>query len=102
MQPNPFDDDSGSFFVLVNDEEQHSLWPAFVDTWRAGGWFTGRRRALSVWTMLNGIGPIYGRSVCVRSGSRPRRLKYKRALLGGQLGGEHFDGVGGEHFDGAC
>jgi hypothetical protein len=24
---NPFDDDNGSFFVLVNDEEQHSLWP---------------------------------------------------------------------------
>ncbi len=22
---NPFDDDNGSFFVLVNDEEQHSL-----------------------------------------------------------------------------
>ena len=36
MQPNPFDDDSGSFFVLVNDEEQHSLWPAFVDT--PAGW----------------------------------------------------------------
>jgi uncharacterized protein YbdZ (MbtH family) len=34
---NPFDDDSGSFFVLVNDEEQHSLWPAFADVpvgWR--------------------------------------------------------------------
>jgi uncharacterized protein YbdZ (MbtH family) len=28
---NPFDDDNGSFFVLVNDEEQHSLWPAFAD-----------------------------------------------------------------------
>jgi MbtH protein len=27
---NPFDDDSGSFFVLVNDEGQHSLWPAFA------------------------------------------------------------------------
>jgi uncharacterized protein YbdZ (MbtH family) len=28
---NPFDDDSASFFVLVNDEEQHSLWPTFAD-----------------------------------------------------------------------
>jgi len=28
---NPFDDDNGSFFVLVNDEEQHSLWPVFAD-----------------------------------------------------------------------
>jgi uncharacterized protein YbdZ (MbtH family) len=27
---NPFDDADGSFFVLVNDEEQHSLWPTFA------------------------------------------------------------------------
>jgi uncharacterized protein YbdZ (MbtH family) len=32
---NPFDDD-GSFLVLVNDEEQHSLWPAFADV--PAGW----------------------------------------------------------------
>ena len=31
MSINPFDDDNGNFFVLVNDEEQHSLWPAFAD-----------------------------------------------------------------------
>ncbi|GGW20712.1 MbtH family protein [Streptomyces capoamus] len=37
MSTNPFDDDSGRFYVLVNDEEQHSLWPAFADVpegWR--------------------------------------------------------------------
>ena len=33
---NPFDDDDGSFLVLVNDEEQHSLWPTFADV--PGGW----------------------------------------------------------------
>ncbi len=33
---NPFDDDKGSFLVLVNDEEQHSLWPAFADV--PAGW----------------------------------------------------------------
>jgi uncharacterized protein YbdZ (MbtH family) len=33
---NPFDDDAGSFLVLVNDEEQHSLWPAFADV--PAGW----------------------------------------------------------------
>lgn len=33
---NPFDDDSGSFYVLVNDEEQHSLWPTFADV--PAGW----------------------------------------------------------------
>ena len=27
---NPFDDQEGSFLVLVNDEGQHSLWPAFA------------------------------------------------------------------------
>ena len=27
---NPFDDENGRFSVLVNDENQHSLWPSFV------------------------------------------------------------------------
>jgi MbtH protein len=31
MTTNPFDDENGSFFVLINDEGQHSLWPDFVD-----------------------------------------------------------------------
>ena len=31
MSTNPFDDENGTFFVLVNDEEQHSLWPTFAD-----------------------------------------------------------------------
>jgi len=30
MNANPFDDDDGTFFVLVNDEGQHSLWPTFA------------------------------------------------------------------------
>ena len=37
MSSNPFDDDNGSFFVLVNDEDQHSLWPTFTavpEGWR--------------------------------------------------------------------
>lgn len=33
---NPFDDPEGTFSVLVNDEGQHSLWPAFVDV--PAGW----------------------------------------------------------------
>ncbi len=28
MSTNPFDDENGTFLVLVNDEEQRSLWPA--------------------------------------------------------------------------
>lgn len=38
MSTNPFDDDTATFLVLVNDEEQHSLWPSFADIpagWRA-------------------------------------------------------------------
>ncbi|WP_238009495.1 MbtH family protein [Dactylosporangium sp. AC04546] len=30
MATNPFDDESGTFLVLVNDEGQHSLWPTFA------------------------------------------------------------------------
>lgn len=34
---NPFDDADGTFLVLVNDENQHSLWPQFApvpEGWR--------------------------------------------------------------------
>lgn len=37
MSSNPFDDDNGRFYVLANDEQQHSLWPSFTevpDGWR--------------------------------------------------------------------
>ncbi len=37
MSINPFDDENGTFFVLVNDEDQHSLWPSFADM-PAGWW----------------------------------------------------------------
>jgi len=30
MSTNPFDDQDGTFLVLVNNEDQHSLWPAFA------------------------------------------------------------------------
>ncbi|MEV4096440.1 MbtH family protein [Streptosporangium saharense] len=33
---NPFDDENGTFLVLVNDENQHSLWPEFADV--PAGW----------------------------------------------------------------
>jgi MbtH protein len=35
---NPFDDPDASFRVLINDEGQHSLWPAFADV--PAGWRT--------------------------------------------------------------
>lgn len=33
---NPFDDDSGTFLVVVNAENQHSLWPSFAEV--PAGW----------------------------------------------------------------
>ncbi|WP_037906290.1 MbtH family protein [Actinacidiphila yeochonensis] len=35
---NPFDDQDGTFLVLVNEEDQHSLWPRFADV--PDGWTT--------------------------------------------------------------
>lgn len=37
MTTNPFEDESGTYHVLINDEGQHSLWPALIevpDGWR--------------------------------------------------------------------
>ncbi|MEI5523787.1 MbtH family protein [Streptomyces brasiliscabiei] len=59
MSTNPFDDASGTFHVLVNDEEQHSLWPAFAPVpagWRAVFGEAGRPECLEYierhWTDL--------------------------------------------------
>jgi len=59
MSTNPFDDEDGRFLVLVNDELQHSLWPAFAvvpDGWRVVQAETSRADALAYveehWTDL--------------------------------------------------
>jgi MbtH protein len=47
---NPFDDPDGTFLVLVNDEGQHSLWPAFAEVpegWRVVLPETDREAALA-------------------------------------------------------
>ncbi|MBN9792690.1 MbtH family protein [Pseudonocardia sp. TMWB2A] len=36
MSGNPFDDEDGTFLVLVNSRGQHSLWPSFAEV--PGGW----------------------------------------------------------------
>ncbi|PPI99964.1 MbtH family protein [Nocardia nova] len=36
MSTNPFDDDNGRFSVLINPEEQYSLWPVFAEV--PDGW----------------------------------------------------------------
>jgi MbtH protein len=33
---NPFEDPDGTYVVLVNDENQHSLWPSFAEV--PAGW----------------------------------------------------------------
>lgn len=33
---NPFEDENGSYFVLINDEGQYSLWPSFAEV--PDGW----------------------------------------------------------------
>jgi MbtH protein len=50
MSTNPFDDESGTFVVLVNGEDQHSLWPTFADIpagWRKIFGAAGRVECLS-------------------------------------------------------
>ncbi|MCL6736834.1 MULTISPECIES: MbtH family protein [Streptomyces] len=59
MSTNPFDDANGTFHVLVNDEEQHSLWPTFTQVpagWRVVFGDAGRQDCLDYierhWTDL--------------------------------------------------
>ncbi|EPH43661.1 MbtH family protein [Streptomyces aurantiacus] len=59
MSSNPFDDADGQFYVLVNDEEQHSLWPSFSEVpagWRVVFGEAGRQECLDYveqnWTDL--------------------------------------------------
>lgn len=56
---NPFDDPDATFKVLVNDEGQHSLWPAFAtvpDGWSVALADTNRQTCLAYveehWTDL--------------------------------------------------
>ncbi|MFE9613499.1 MbtH family protein [Streptomyces sp. NPDC006012] len=46
---NPFEDSEAVYLVLVNDEGQHSLWPAFAavpDGWRTAFGPDGRTACL--------------------------------------------------------
>ncbi|MCA1705203.1 MAG: MbtH family protein [Actinobacteria bacterium] len=36
MPTNPFDDENGTFYALINHEGQYSLWPVFADV--PAGW----------------------------------------------------------------
>jgi MbtH protein len=46
---NPFDNENGTFFVLVNNEKQYSLWPGFREIpagWSAVGPSGPRKQCL--------------------------------------------------------
>ncbi|SFW81483.1 MbtH family protein [Amycolatopsis australiensis] len=46
---NPFEDPSGTYLVLVNAENQHSLWPSSIDVpagWTAAYGPAGRQECL--------------------------------------------------------
>jgi uncharacterized protein YbdZ (MbtH family) len=50
MMTNPFEDENGTYLVLVNDENQHSLWPAGIDVpagWRVVLGASGRAECLA-------------------------------------------------------
>ena len=77
---NPFDDDNGSILVLVNHEEQHSLWPAFADVpagWRVVYGEADRAACLDYieqnWTDIR---PKSLRERLEREGLKKRRLNW--------------------------
>ncbi|MDX3549970.1 MbtH family protein [Streptomyces europaeiscabiei] len=50
MAVNPFDDENGEFHVVVNDEEQHALWPTYADVpdgWRSVAGPAGRAESIA-------------------------------------------------------
>lgn len=52
---NPFEDESGAYQVVVNDEGQYSLWPVFLsipDGWSAVG-PEGNRQSCLAWIDTN-------------------------------------------------
>jgi MbtH protein len=65
---NPFDDQDTPFYVLVNDEDQYSLWPAVIDVPRG-------------WRIVYGAGDGTAREDCVAfvnatwTDLRPRSLR---------------------------
>lgn len=58
---NPFDDENGTFLVLVNAEAQHSLWPVFAAVPGAGRRPSGRPVGRSAWRTWRVPGPTSGR-----------------------------------------
>jgi uncharacterized protein YbdZ (MbtH family) len=68
---SPFDDDNGGFFVLVNDEAQHSRWLTFADV--PAGWrvvYGEADRAACLDHIGQNWADIRRRRVCARGSQR--------------------------------
>jgi len=53
---NPFDDNAGTFCILVNQEKQYSLWPTFKPApagWKLAGGPDGDRETCLAWIDLH-------------------------------------------------
>ncbi|MFJ6808636.1 MbtH family protein [Streptomyces anulatus] len=78
MTTNPFDDEGGSFYALVNDEGQYSLWPSFLEVpegWTAKHGADSRAACMEHierhWTDMRPKSLIAQMESDARSGSRP-------------------------------
>jgi len=76
MSVNPFDDETATFYVLVNDEDQHSLWPTF-------------KQVPAGWTVVFGADGETSRQACLDyveeswTDMRPKSLRERMAAAAG-------------------
>lgn len=63
-QLNPFDDDRLAFLVLVNEQQQYSLWPEFAAVPAGGVWYTGRSPVRRASPIPKPTGKTCARPVC--------------------------------------
>ncbi len=66
---NPFDDEHGAFTVLVNDELQHSIWPANLDV------PAGREVVVGPGSRVDCVSYIEGHWTDIRPASSVRDLR---------------------------
>ena len=80
---NPFEDEDGEYLVLVNDEDQHSLWPSFREI--PAGWTAvgpkGKRQECPDWITANWT-DMRPRSLRSRDGQAPRVVAGSKCRFG--------------------
>jgi uncharacterized protein YbdZ (MbtH family) len=81
---NPFDDENGTFIVLINDEGQCSLWPTFIGV--PEGWSAVHGPA-SRQVCLDYINQIW---IDMRPRSLIEQMNQHRALRDGESRDQHL------------